>query len=305
MPAPFGSPYTGRLTESKRPAWSTRSWSVIEGTDVPVASVLLDVATGRTPEEIADRHKLAAAEVRDSISDAANLARTTRLSAPAVTAFAERSDAGRIPVADVVEMAPHILESWATGSGRDEVGELELRAAALYATALVWEQVPIDGGSQDDPARRSIRRALERHDLKLVDDLFRYRRAGSPPRTVDEQLAKWTRFVAQVETGYRDLYEEYTNALGGRDVLEDALSLVSPEGRKRIHPLIQPWDERFANATRLTEHPISATRHATAWQPRRWWWYRLPRAPAPELERTLQALGAPAIGAAATAVSGR
>lgn len=108
---------------------------------------------------------------------------------------------------------------------------------------------------------------------------------------VDNVLAKliddWNRFVAAVENGYTYSIFEYTNELGGRNIIEQILTQISPTGRVEIQRMVEPLDSRFMNATRMLQQPL---RRMPKGNPG-WWYYRVPRILNDELSQDLVAEG--------------
>lgn len=79
------------------------------------------------------------------------------------------------------------------------------------------------------------------------------------------------RFVQDVADGY-PYRDEYTDELDRRDVLEDALSMLSRTGRRTSSDRVDPVDDRFEQVTKPTERGFRSQR----WEVRRWWWHRIP-----------------------------
>lgn len=93
------------------------------------------------------------------------------------------------------------------------------------------------------------------------------------PVTVDSLVASWRRFVGEVERGYEDTIDDYTNDLTGRDLLEEALAPAPAALRISLRDDIQPLDERFERATQPDESAMLA---AFVQVGPGWWWKRLP-----------------------------
>lgn len=88
----------------------------------------------------------------------------------------------------------------------------------------------------------------------------------------------------EVELGWEDWGEEYTNDLSVRDILERLLEAVPSTVREKVRPFVAPWDARWKAATlrvqepewgniRLVEGRIERVpHHAIAW-----WNFRVPK----------------------------
>jgi hypothetical protein len=95
------------------------------------------------------------------------------------------------------------------------------------------------------------------------------------PLTVDRLVAKWSRFLDELERGYDLSVYDYTNDLEGRARLEDVLAVLSPTSRDRLKNLLEPLDDRFANQTESAPFLWGG--------PRVRWLQRVPKRPGPEL----------------------
>ena len=108
------------------------------------------------------------------------------------------------------------------------------------------------------------------------------------PLTFNQLLRQWGDFVVRVERGYRDSIYEYVNDLSVRDLLEEILERATQTLREDLTELIQPWDERFYNATE--EANRSVLPGVTQESPQHWW-FRVPKKLGGELEEDLRSEG--------------
>jgi hypothetical protein len=73
--------------------------------------------------------------------------------------------------------------------------------------------------------------------------------------TFSEILQYWKEFVVNVERGYDNLPDEYAMSLWqGRGNLEQIRLEISEELATALDTILDPWDLRFAKATRESEH---------------------------------------------------
>lgn len=86
-------------------------------------------------------------------------------------------------------------------------------------------------------------------------------------------LTRWSEFTCTVEDGYPYSIFEYTNSLGGRNVLFAVEQVLSAEGQQQLQTVLSAWDERFRAATTSIDRPL----RAIPGKPTSWWYYRLPR----------------------------
>lgn len=85
-------------------------------------------------------------------------------------------------------------------------------------------------------------------------------------------LNNWAVLVNTVEEVYDDSIYEYTNDLSARDLLAEIGAALSETGRAQLERLLNPWDQRFKNATYPTQVPAFFRTDDN----RPWWWHRLP-----------------------------
>ncbi len=279
----------------------------IEGTGIPIRAVLGLTALGRSHDEILEwsrsnpygeaRRPLDADDIRAAFAYAAKLAESRRLAPPVRAGFSQSTHVlGDVSVDELEARAPAVLAKLATGVPGAEVGGEDaealtklVRAVAAYAAKLVSDQHAHEH-SQSLGKDSFVGSLLMEDDRRLLEDFFAYRRALGGPHNLspDRLLERWTRLVQAVENGYGDVYDEYANDIDGRDVLEDARSMVSPPSAEALLKVIAPLDQRFYAAT----HPITRALYpANGWKPLRWWWYRVPRQPGRALRKHLEHIG--------------
>jgi hypothetical protein len=101
----------------------------------------------------------------------------------------------------------------------------------------------------------------------------RFSTRAQHPISLDKLLARWSRFVGQVEQGYQWSIDEYTNDLTTRNLIEEVLVAAPDDLRQKVEVIVRPIDERFAQATSLdTKQRI--TEFIKPYDG--WWWSRLP-----------------------------
>lgn len=81
------------------------------------------------------------------------------------------------------------------------------------------------------------------------------------------------------------ILEEYVNDLDARGTLEDAIALLSPDGRQQLTEAVDAADRRFYAATRPIENAVWPG-VGWKWKPQRWWYYRVPKSMTPGFEQT-------------------
>ncbi|MDE8589176.1 hypothetical protein [Arthrobacter sp. NQ4] len=93
--------------------------------------------------------------------------------------------------------------------------------------------------------------------------------------TLDEMMTAWEQLVAQVELGYSDMVDEYTNDLACRDWLAAVWPLIAEHVRTVRAPELNALDLRFLAAT--TEDTAEELgRFYSTDAKDAWWWRRLP-----------------------------
>jgi hypothetical protein len=97
---------------------------------------------------------------------------------------------------------------------------------------------------------------------------FNERARHEIPFTLENLIARWKRFVGEVQEGYRGNIYDYTNDLTIRDLLEDILVILLPETRNMLAAVISPIDDDFTRTTRPTKHIILGRQQ--------WWSNRIP-----------------------------
>lgn len=104
-------------------------------------------------------------------------------------------------------------------------------------------------------------------------------RSGAVPQlTPDEyllgQIEEWEAVVRDVEKGYLHMcFEDYTNDLTKRDLLQEIDSILTEAGRVGFRKVLRPVDERFLRVTLPARKPL---RHAISGEPLGYWWWRVP-----------------------------
>ena len=97
--------------------------------------------------------------------------------------------------------------------------------------------------------------------------------------------------VGLVSTGYPHGLDDYLNDVDGRQLLENALELASPEARAEIMPRVRSADHRIlvllAPAGRCLWGPIAAEDEGWTSE-RNWWYFQVPKSPGPRLKQELE-----------------
>ena len=69
----------------------------------------------------------------------------------------------------------------------------------------------------------------------------------------DYLLDCWAKTVAEVETGYRGLFDEYLNDMDARKIIDELATYASDDEWAQVEALLPHLDERFCAATRPVE----------------------------------------------------
>ena len=92
-------------------------------------------------------------------------------------------------------------------------------------------------------------------------------------------LDRWTKIVAEVETGYRRLFDEYLNDMDARKIIDELATYASDDEWAEVEALLPSLDDRFHAATRAVEACIRGERNAAKYGYRAdqdWWYFRVP-----------------------------
>jgi hypothetical protein len=255
----------------------------VRGSDLPVSLILhllsFEPADALARGIITDRklRELSTGAIHACLLYAAEQVRDGAIAPPVEAALSRRlQERGFAPdLQQARDIALGVLPSLAQGVGAGVSGSplaspKHVVIALSYAAAVVrngrFLKVPDES--------RQIRDRLNGLDRQLVEDLFVFQsELVLSARTPEMMVERWRRLVEKVEGEYRDDFGEFTNDLDGRDVLEDAHSLVSPGARSVFSQYLEDLDVRYEAATRQVSKSLSA---AGIWRPSRWWWWRVP-----------------------------
>jgi hypothetical protein len=185
------------------------------------------------------------------------------------------------------ELSAVLSGSPTTAEAKDQSQPARFVAFA-FASAAVRDGRFMRSASESE----HLRGLLGTQDRQRLADYFAYRSELAAHRVTPEGLLRrWsTLVVAFEEGGYAGDIAELTNDLDGRDILEEALSLISPSGKVALSREILPFDERYEAATIEVAEPAKPDQ---VWIPRSWWWYRLPKRSTQDFQTSLGATGTP------------
>ena len=105
--------------------------------------------------------------------------------------------------------------------------------------------------------------------------------------SLEELLTTWTRFVTEVEAGYRRSVYEYADDLSVRDILQEVMDQGAEPLRGKLTAWLKLWDDRFVNATLPVSNPLDSSARPAALARIS----RIPRKLVAELEADLAAEG--------------
>jgi len=91
--------------------------------------------------------------------------------------------------------------------------------------------------------------------------------------SLQQLIEQWAYFVEEVEGGYSDVIDEYTNDVSTRTVLEEFIQRAPTGLADRMRQLLEPIDARFRAATRSDDEG-SVLRFYRG--DSGWWWRRVP-----------------------------
>ncbi len=116
---------------------------------------------------------------------------------------------------------------------------------------------------------------LSGEDRLRVDQFFRELVVSNHKRlsSLEERIESWRELVAEIEAGYPFTIDDYWNDVDTRTIVEQALEVLSPNGRSTLARVLAPLDERFLRATRLIAEPWRTEGEVRNWP---WTWYRIP-----------------------------
>jgi hypothetical protein len=109
--------------------------------------------------------------------------------------------------------------------------------------------------------------------------------------TVAEMVNAWSQLVGEVERGYEEQVDDYTNDLYCRNWLHLAWPLLDDHTVLNWSARIEELDSRFLAATVDDDGYLLGQFHGVP-HPDMWWWRRYPRVLTGDLERTLRSAGA-------------
>ena len=108
---------------------------------------------------------------------------------------------------------------------------------------------------------------------------------------IEGLLTDWEHTVEQVHDGYPLGLDDYLNDLDGRQLLEEALELLSPGERETVLERLRAVDQRMKLMvttwnTCLWGDGVAASQ---GWTPEdEWWYFSVPRSPGPLLREDLK-----------------
>jgi hypothetical protein len=92
-------------------------------------------------------------------------------------------------------------------------------------------------------------------------------------------LDRWTKIVAEIETGYRGLFDEYLDDMDARRIIDELATHASEEEWAEVEAMLPSLDARFHAVTRPVEVCIwgehNAAKHGYR-ADRDWWYFRVP-----------------------------
>lgn len=243
-------------------------------------------------------------EPNDSVGElrrVGDLVRDGGLEAPALAGFLDkallpppgtevtiRNRASAEDVPRLRELAARLLALYAERP--DEARTMRIgqdeNQALQYAEALLLQEharAALRAASEDS---ESIHAILDGTDRTRIDSFSTYWGVRGLFRTLDARLESWERFTVHLrDRGSSFEPEEFDNALDGRDILSDALTLLSPAGRPALSDRLSAADATFDAATVELTAPL---RKRLRWRPQPWWRFRAPAQPSESFRAMLR-----------------
>jgi hypothetical protein len=100
---------------------------------------------------------------------------------------------------------------------------------------------------------------------------------------LDGLIARWAATADEIAKGYDATFDEYLNDMDARQIIEDVLTRF-PEPDGSLFDRLRAVDARVVAATRPVTRCIWGAGAKPAWNAREnWWYFRVPRAPGPQL----------------------
>jgi hypothetical protein len=99
---------------------------------------------------------------------------------------------------------------------------------------------------------------------------------------VEDLLARWERFVQEVQSGYEFTIYDYVNDLNVRETLAE-ISELQPSLKDKLATRLSPADSMFRENTTAIPRTLYKFGAASAW-----WYYRVPLRPGDELREDLR-----------------
>lgn len=210
------------------------------------------------------------------VAHAAELTRKWRLLPPAEVGFLQEHRVEISELDTIRALASRLLDSLLDSDPvqQAESPDEDRRTAFHYAAALLKQERVLEalrGARSEAP---TLDGALSGMDRRRVEDFLLSRSMSGPVSTLTRLVAIWRRLVGQIERDDDMGYEDYEQGLIARDYLQDAVSLLSPDAPDGLEVQLRPLDQSFAAGTQSLTTSI---REAASWEPRRWWWFRVPR----------------------------
>lgn len=91
---------------------------------------------------------------------------------------------------------------------------------------------------------------------------------------LDYLVPSWEATVDEIEKGYGDIIEEYTNDVSAREIIHECQSLWPEAEREEIRGRLSEADRRFIAATVPVEEPV--WRKAQGEREEQFWYFRAP-----------------------------
>lgn len=275
-------------------------------TDIGVPAVLErlrgDDIGARTPEQVL-HHELAAA---------AEVVAATPLTEPAAGAFAvrlllPRSSDGPITGGAWATPDPHgppmapvfadVVRRLHTSSvERGALSDLE-RTALQHGEAVILQQRAVQALAEAASDPTSIHHRLAPEDRARLEDVLIYMAIMHCFKTLDGWLERWQFWAAYIagEKAISVDLDDLHVALNFRDAVEMAVSALAPPSRDLVQPKLDASDGAYFAATRPL--PGAIPRYGSflghprrSWEPKGWWWTRVPRATDAQFDARLRHL---------------
>jgi len=130
--------------------------------------------------------------------------------------------------------------------------------------------------------------SLPADEQALFTRLARARIPPKTPLTPESVLDEFAHLIEECAATYQYGFDDYTNDLTVREVLQDILDKAPTVGLNSLRARVADLDERFRSVTAKLPHPVFAAQLAREAPAKYFFYYRIPRDPGEEFLNDLR-----------------